>query len=137
MTPIVRVIVNGNAGSVRDEEARASRVQLLADTLPEAQVWFTDDDTSVEALVKKARADAPTMLVAAGAARAQSSPAPCRWRVRCFHTPAIAAPRDIIGTLLTPIVERGRTCAGGDAMSKRIGHKLRIFVNCHVQQIAG
>jgi hypothetical protein len=32
MTPVVWVIVNGNVGSARGEEARASLMRLLADT---------------------------------------------------------------------------------------------------------
>ncbi len=51
---------------MQSEKARDALVRLIADELPAARVAFTDESHDVSALVAKALADRPHMLVAGG-----------------------------------------------------------------------
>jgi diacylglycerol kinase family enzyme len=66
MSGIVRVIVNRNAKSVGDEKACEALVASITRALPGAVVWFTDEGTKVDALIKRALSDGATTLVGGG-----------------------------------------------------------------------
>jgi diacylglycerol kinase family enzyme len=62
----IRVIVNRNAKGVGDEKACDALRQSIANVLPDAVVWFTDETTKVDDLIKRAIRDGATMLVGGG-----------------------------------------------------------------------
>lgn len=66
MKPIIRVIINSDARTMKNEKDRNSFTKLLADMLPDASVLFTDEHTKVVALVQQAIADKPSLLIAGG-----------------------------------------------------------------------
>lgn len=66
MKPIIRVIINSDARTMKNETDRNSFTKLLADMLPDASVLFTDEHTKVDALVQQAIADKPALLIAGG-----------------------------------------------------------------------
>ena len=63
---MIRVIVNCNARAMQDEAARTTLTESVQRAVPDAQVWFTDDSTTVDDLVKRALADGATTLVGGG-----------------------------------------------------------------------
>jgi diacylglycerol kinase family enzyme len=63
---MMRVIVNCNARAMQDEAARAALVESVERAVPEAVVWFTDDETKVDDLIQRAIEEGATTLVGGG-----------------------------------------------------------------------
>ncbi len=63
---MVRVVVNSNAKSMQDQAARERLVQVLGEALPDARVYFSDEDNGVSDLVTRCMDEHPTLLVAGG-----------------------------------------------------------------------
>lgn len=60
------VLINSGAGSVKDERDRTKLLELLATTVPDALVRCTDAHVTMDALIRQAMQQAPTVLVAGG-----------------------------------------------------------------------
>ncbi|HYW30073.1 MAG TPA: diacylglycerol kinase family protein [Gemmatimonas sp.] len=62
----VRILVNCNAKAMQDPAGRDALVEQVRGVMPDAQVWFTADDVSIDDLIARATRDGATMLVAGG-----------------------------------------------------------------------
>ncbi len=66
MRQVIRVLVNGQAGSVNSESDRSQLVEQLASALPTAIIRWTDANVTMDQLIQQAMQELPTMLVAGG-----------------------------------------------------------------------
>ena len=66
MRPVIRVLVNGQAGSVNSESDRSQLVEQLASALPNAIIRWSDANVTMDQLIQQAMQESPTMLVAGG-----------------------------------------------------------------------
>ena len=66
MRQVIRVLVNGQAGSVNSESDRSQLVEQLASALPNAIIRWTDANVTMDQLIHQAMQESPTMLVAGG-----------------------------------------------------------------------
>lgn len=66
MRQVIRVLVNGQAGSVNSESARLQLEEQLAKALPDAIVRWSDASVSMDQLIQQAMKESPTLLVAGG-----------------------------------------------------------------------
>lgn len=66
MKQVIRVLINGQAGSVDSEVARSHLEEQLARALPDAIVRWSDATVSMDQLIQHAMKETPTLLVAGG-----------------------------------------------------------------------
>lgn len=66
MSQVIRVLLNGQAGSVNSESDRSQLLQQLATALPDAIVRWTDANVTMDQLIQQAMKESPTMVVAGG-----------------------------------------------------------------------
>ncbi|MEP7381659.1 MAG: diacylglycerol kinase family protein [Gemmatimonadota bacterium] len=66
MKASIIVLINSGAGSEKDERDRARLLRLLATTLPDAETRCTDAHATLDALIRQALKETPTLLVAGG-----------------------------------------------------------------------
>ncbi len=66
MTQVIRAIVNGGAGSMKDEADRARLRDQLTSALPDVVILWCDAQHPVDAMIAQAMAASPHLLIACG-----------------------------------------------------------------------